>query len=79
MVPSAYVHIPFCNSICAYCDFVRIQKNEQLIDFDIHMISHMISGALNDLSIYLAESDNLNNEQIYKAVDYLLKGFKKNG
>ena len=56
-----------------------IQKNEQLIDFDIHMISHMISGALNDLSIYLAESDNLNNEQIYKAVDYLLKGFKKNG
>ncbi len=43
------------------------------------MISHMISGALNDLSIYLAESDNLNNEQIYKAVDYLLKGFKKNG
>ena len=29
MVPSAYVHIPFCDSICAYCDFVRIQKNEQ--------------------------------------------------
>ena len=28
MVPSAYVHIPFCDSICAYCDFVRIQKNE---------------------------------------------------
>ncbi len=28
MVPSAYVHIPFCDSICAYCDF-RIQKNEQ--------------------------------------------------
>ena len=29
MVPSCYVHIPFCDSICAYCDFVRIQKNEQ--------------------------------------------------
>ena len=28
MVPSAYVHIPFCDSICAYCDFVRMQKNE---------------------------------------------------
>lgn len=28
MVPSCYVHIPFCDSICSYCDFVRIQKNE---------------------------------------------------
>ena len=29
MVPSCYVHIPFCDSICSYCDFVRIQKNEK--------------------------------------------------
>ena len=28
-----YVHIPFCESICSYCDFCkRIKKDDQMID-----------------------------------------------
>lgn len=27
-----YVHVPFCRSICAYCDFTRVGCNHQLID-----------------------------------------------
>ena len=28
-----YIHIPFCESICHYCDFVkRIPKNKDMID-----------------------------------------------
>ncbi|MDB0438516.1 TetR/AcrR family transcriptional regulator [Clostridioides difficile] len=55
------------------------QKNGKLIEFDIHMISHMISGALNDLSIFLAETDTLDRNQVYRAVYHLLKGFRKDG
>jgi oxygen-independent coproporphyrinogen-3 oxidase len=27
-----YVHIPFCHSICSYCDFVRFVKNDEVVD-----------------------------------------------
>ena len=29
---SVYIHIPFCSSICSYCDFCKILKNEKYID-----------------------------------------------
>ncbi|MEG2799397.1 MAG: radical SAM family heme chaperone HemW [Erysipelotrichaceae bacterium] len=32
MVQSLYVHIPFCQHICAYCDFFRCGYNEGLAD-----------------------------------------------
>ena len=28
---SIYIHIPFCNSICTYCDFCKVFKNHQWI------------------------------------------------
>ena len=30
MISSAYVHVPFCASICAYCDFTRWRYRPQL-------------------------------------------------
>ena len=32
MIKSCYIHIPFCNKICSYCDFSKIQKNDKWID-----------------------------------------------
>lgn len=32
MVKSCYVHVPFCASICAYCDFQRAGYSEHLCD-----------------------------------------------
>ena len=29
---SVYIHIPFCMSICAYCDFHKMLKNEKWIN-----------------------------------------------
>lgn len=30
-VKSCYIHIPFCNKICSYCDFCKIYYNKDLI------------------------------------------------
>ncbi|WP_077621453.1 radical SAM family heme chaperone HemW [Sediminibacillus massiliensis] len=32
MVKSVYIHIPFCQQICHYCDFTKFFYNEQLVD-----------------------------------------------
>lgn len=31
MVKSAYIHIPFCDNICSYCDFCKLLKNDEWI------------------------------------------------
>ena len=28
---SIYIHIPFCNSICSYCDFCKVYYNKKYI------------------------------------------------
>ena len=28
---SLYIHIPFCSSICSYCDFCKLIYNEDLV------------------------------------------------
>jgi len=32
MVKSAYIHVPFCSSICSYCDFCKMFYNEELVN-----------------------------------------------
>ena len=29
---SCYIHIPFCNKICSYCDFCKIYKDDKFVD-----------------------------------------------
>jgi len=31
-IKSLYIHIPFCSSICSYCDFCKMYYNEKLVD-----------------------------------------------
>lgn len=56
-----------------------LQEKGELVDLDVRLIAHMISGALNDLSLYQAESNILNKETIQDSIAYLVKGFRKNG
>ena len=32
MIKSVYIHIPFCDTICSYCDFCKFIKNEEWIE-----------------------------------------------
>lgn len=32
MIKSAYIHIPFCNRICSYCDFCKVLYNKKYIN-----------------------------------------------
>ena len=32
MIPSLYIHIPFCKQICHYCDFNKVFYDNQPVD-----------------------------------------------
>lgn len=32
MIKSCYIHIPFCQSICSYCDFCKFYYNEKMVN-----------------------------------------------
>ena len=31
MIKSCYIHIPFCNNICSYCDFCKLLYNKNFV------------------------------------------------
>ena len=46
------------------------------LDMDINLVTHIISGALNELSIYVAKTLPINKKDLYTTISKLLKGFK---
>jgi oxygen-independent coproporphyrinogen-3 oxidase len=56
MFKHLYIHIPFCNSICTFCDFVRFEKcgekvKEKYVEYLLSEIKKIPKGKLD--SIYL--------------------------
>lgn len=54
-----------------------LSKEEELISIDLAMAAHMISGALNELSLFLAEKEE--EAEVREAVRSLLRGFRNYG
>ena len=46
MISSLYVHIPFCDHICSYCDFCKVFYNEKQSDKYIEVLLDEL-GSLN--------------------------------
>lgn len=43
MIKSAYIHIPFCKTICSYCDFPKILCNNKYIDKYLDSLDYEIN------------------------------------
>lgn len=54
-----------------------LSKEGKLISIDLDMAAHMISSALNELSLFLAEKEE--EAEVREAVRSLLRKFKNHG
>ena len=68
MCKAAYIHVPFCNSICAYCDFFRCGYNQSLANQWLQAITKEIPSRLKKglQTIYIGGGtpSALNDEQL---------------
>ena len=44
MVKSVYIHIPFCNHICSYCDFCKVLKNKKWVNDYLNSLEYEIKN-----------------------------------
>jgi oxygen-independent coproporphyrinogen-3 oxidase len=64
-----YIHIPFCGSRCAYCDFYSTTSPERVAGFLEALKREMTARKFGNLKIWKFEneSDEKNNFQIFKS------------
>ena len=48
MIASAYIHIPFCNKICSYCDFCKLYYDKNLVNRYLKELDNDISNSYNN-------------------------------
>lgn len=76
-----YIHIPFCDNICAYCDFAKFFYNENLVDQYLDELIREIEDRKCDniCSIYIGGGtpSSLNINQLEKLLSYLNTNFYK--
>lgn len=44
MISSVYIHIPFCNKICSYCDFCKIFYNKNMVKEYLESLENEINS-----------------------------------
>ena len=44
IMKSVYIHIPFCDKICSYCDFCKVYYNSDLVREYLYSLSNEISS-----------------------------------
>lgn len=77
---SVYIHIPFCSSICSYCDFCKLLYNPKWVDKYLQMLKVEIEDKYNDeliSTIYIGGGtpSALTLEELEKLFD-IIKMFK---
>ena len=80
-VGSVYIHIPFCNTICTYCDFCKFLKNDEWVYKYLEILEQEIKTRyLGEIihTIYIGGGTPscLDVEQLNKLFD-IIKIFKK--
>lgn len=82
MVKSVYIHIPFCVSICSYCDFCKVYYNNKWVDkylnsLEKEIVSNYKGEVLETLYIGGGTPSCLNVYELEKLFN-ILKIFKRN-
>ena len=44
MIKNCYIHIPFCENICSYCDFCKMYYKEELVDKYLNTLEQEINS-----------------------------------
>jgi len=75
-ISSLYVHIPFCEHICNYCDFCKVFYNENICDkyLDVllnELYSCKIDNKLKTIYIGGGSPSSLNNNQLERLLNSL--------
>ena len=79
---SIYIHIPFCNSICTYCDFCKIFYNKKYINDYLDNLEKEIKmrykdEVVNTIFIGGGTPSSLDDEELIRLMD-IIKIFKLN-
>ena len=79
---SIYIHIPFCNSICTYCDFCKIFYNKKYINDYLNNLEQEIkvrykSEIVNTIFIGGGTSSSLDDEELIRLMN-IIEIFKLN-
>lgn len=77
---AVYIHIPFCDTICSYCDFCKIYYNEKMVDNYLDSLEEEIKSLYKDEiieTIYIGGGtpSSLNIKQLEKLFE-IIKIFK---
>lgn len=48
MIKSVYIHVPFCETICSYCDFCKFYYNEKMVDCYLEALKKEIESIYNN-------------------------------
>ena len=81
MISSAYIHIPFCNNICSYCDFSKIYYDKNIVNKYLKELKNDIQDSYNNeelKTIYIGGGtpSALNIDEL-KELFKIIKVFKK--
>ncbi|MDD6224589.1 MAG: radical SAM family heme chaperone HemW [bacterium] len=76
MITSIYIHIPFCEHICSYCDFSKVFYQKELVDKYLESLKNEISQIPKDhwyQTIYIGGGtpSSLNMDQLTKLFSLL--------
>lgn len=82
MIKSLYIHIPFCDNICSYCDFIKVYSSlfdrKKYLDLLINEIkeNNIIDNSLDTIYIGGGTPSSLKEEEIEYLLSYLNEHFK---
>lgn len=76
MIKNCYIHIPFCNKICSYCDFCKLYYDEKFVNRYLNELEKEIKSiykgeVLDTIYIGGGTPSSLNNKQLERLFEIL--------